>query len=77
MEGRFPAVAAHVAAIRAAAVEAGRAPHDIAAFVGISVIVAETEALAQAKLEDYRRYASPEAALVHASASHGHRPRRL
>ena len=44
---------------------------DVLAFVGATVIVAETEALAQAKLADYRRYASAEAALVHASASMG------
>ena len=49
----------------------GRAPGDVLAFVGATVIVAETAALAQAKLADYRRYASPEAALVHASASMG------
>ncbi|MGI4953702.1 MAG: LLM class flavin-dependent oxidoreductase [Janthinobacterium lividum] len=69
--GPRPAVAAHVAAIRAEAVRAGRAASDIQAHVGISVVVAETEALAQAKLADYRRHASPEAALVHASASMG------
>ena len=65
------AVRAHVDAIRAAAVAAGRAPTDVLAFVGATVIVAETPALAAAKLADYRRYASPEAALVHASASLG------
>lgn len=69
--GPVPQVAGHVAAIRAAAVAAGRAPTDVLAFVGASVIVAETEAGARAKLEDYRRHASGEAALVHASASMG------
>ena len=69
--GPKPGVAAHVAGIRAQAVAAGRAARDVQAFVGISVIVAETEALAQAKLADYRRHASPEGALVHASASMG------
>lgn len=64
-------VAAHVAAIRAAAVAAGRRPEDVLVFVGASVVVAETEALAAAKFEDYRRYASAEAGLVHASASMG------
>ncbi len=49
----------------------GRAPGDVLAFVGATVIVAETEALAHAKLQDYRRYASGGAALVHASASMG------
>ncbi|MBV8915371.1 MAG: NtaA/DmoA family FMN-dependent monooxygenase, partial [Acetobacteraceae bacterium] len=66
-----PAVRAHVDAIRAEAAAHGRGPDQVLAFVGATVIVAETEALAQAKLEDYRRYASPEAALVHASASMG------
>ncbi len=66
-----PAVRAHLVGIRAEAVAQGRAAADVLAFVGATVIVAETPALAQAKLEDYRRYASPEAALVHASASMG------
>ena len=57
--------------IRAGAVEQGRRAADILAFVGATVIVAETDALAEAKLADYRRYASGEAALVHASASMG------
>ena len=61
----------HVAAIRAAAMQAGRAADDIKVFLGASLVVAETAALAAAKLEDYRRYASPEGALVHASASMG------
>ena len=65
------AVRAHVDAIRAAAVAAGRRGNDVLAFVGVTVIVAETTALAEAKLADYRRYASAEAALVHASASMG------
>ena len=65
------AVRAHVDAIRDATVAAGRGRQDVLAFVGATVIVAETPALAAAKLADYRRYASPEAALVHASASMG------
>ncbi len=69
--GPKPQVRAHVDAIRAAAVAAGRAPNDVKLFVGASVVVAETASLAEAKLADYRRYASPEAALVHASASMG------
>ena len=69
--GPPPAVAAHVRAIREAATAAGRAPTDVQVFVGASVVVAETEALAHAKFADYRRIASPEAALVHASASMG------
>ena len=66
-----PAVRAIVDDIRAAAAGAGRAPGDLLAFVGATLIVAETDALAQAKLADYRRYASGEGALVHASASMG------
>ena len=66
-----PAVRAHVDEIRGAAEAARRARGDVLAFVGATVIVAETAALAEAKLADYRRYASPEAALVHASASMG------
>ena len=65
------AVRAHVDAIRDAAEAAGRARTDVLAFVGATVIVAETAALAEAKLADYRRFASPEAALVHASSSMG------
>ena len=66
-----PAVRKHVDEIRQAAQAAGRAPGDVLAFVGATIVVAETQALAEAKLDDYRRYASPEAALVHASASLG------
>jgi len=57
--------------VRAGAVKQGRKPSDILAFVGATVIVAETDALAEAKLADYRRFASGDAALVHASASMG------
>jgi len=67
----IPAVRAIVDDVRAGAVAAGRQPCDVLAFVGATVIVAETDALAQAKLADYRRYASGEGALVHASASMG------
>ena len=69
--GAKAAVRAHVDGLRAEAAAQGRRPGDLLAFVGATVIVAETEALAAAKLADYRRYASPEGALVHASASMG------
>ena len=69
--GPAPALAAHVDALRGAALAAGRGADALQVYAGISVVVAETEALAQAKLADYRRHASPEAALVHASASMG------
>ena len=64
-------LAGQVAGLRAAAVEAGRGARDVQVFVGVSVVVAETAAGAAAKLADYRRYASGEGALVHASASMG------
>jgi FMN-dependent oxidoreductase (nitrilotriacetate monooxygenase family) len=57
--------------IRAGAVALGRAPDDVRVFVGCSVVVAQTEALAQAKFADYRRHVSTEGALVHSSASTG------
>lgn len=57
-------VAARVAAIRAAAVEAGRAPEDILIFALMTVIADRTDAAAQEKLADYRTYASPEGALT-------------
>ena len=69
--GPLPAVAGHVRAIRAAAMDAGRAPGDVQVLMGASVIVDETEAGAQALLADYRHCASGEGALVHASASMG------
>jgi FMN-dependent oxidoreductase (nitrilotriacetate monooxygenase family) len=69
--GPKPQVRGHVEALRAAAVAAGRGARDVQVLVGASVVVAETAALAEAKLADYRRYASVEGALVHASASMG------
>jgi len=66
-----PAVRAIVNDVRAGAAAAGRDARDVLAFVGATVIVAETDALAEAKLADYRRHASGEGALVHASASMG------
>jgi alkanesulfonate monooxygenase SsuD/methylene tetrahydromethanopterin reductase-like flavin-dependent oxidoreductase (luciferase family) len=57
--------------IRARAVSAGRQPQDIKVFVGATVITGRTEAEAQEKFADYRRYVSSEAALVHAAGSLG------
>jgi len=57
--------------IRARAVSFGRHPQDIKVFVGASVITGRTEAEAQEKFADYRRYVSSEAALVHAAGSLG------
>jgi len=53
-----------VADFRAAAVAAGRAGDDIRILEQMTVIVAETDAAAQALLEDYRRYASGIGALT-------------
>lgn len=57
--------------IRELAVQQGRNPEDIKIFVGITVVTAETDELAQEKLAEYARYASPEAGLAHFSSSVG------
>jgi FMN-dependent oxidoreductase (nitrilotriacetate monooxygenase family) len=57
--------------IRRKAVAAGRRPDDVKAFVGVTVIVAPTEAEAQDRFAEYRDYASVEGALAHFSASVG------
>ncbi len=57
--------------IRALASAAGRAPTDIKAFLGVTVVTGATEAEARDKFDDYRQYVSSEAALVHAAASLG------
>jgi FMN-dependent oxidoreductase (nitrilotriacetate monooxygenase family) len=57
-------IAPRVAAIRKLAAEAGRDPRDILMFAMMTVVVAPTDAEAQAKLADYRRYADPEGALT-------------
>lgn len=57
--------------IRALAVAQGRDAHNVKIFVGITVVTAETDALAQEKLAEYIRYASPEAGLAHYSSSVG------
>ncbi|WP_312532824.1 LLM class flavin-dependent oxidoreductase, partial [Acinetobacter variabilis] len=57
--------------IRCQATEQGRDPEAIKIFVGITVVTAETDELAQQKLEEYRFYASPEAGLAHFSSSVG------
>ncbi|SEQ75240.1 MULTISPECIES: LLM class flavin-dependent oxidoreductase [Pseudomonas] len=56
---------------RASAVAAGRTPDAIKVFMGLSVIVAPTEAEAREKHADYLRYANPEAGLAHFSSSTG------
>ncbi|QIM17385.1 LLM class flavin-dependent oxidoreductase [Leucobacter insecticola] len=53
-----------VDAIRAALVEAGRDPESAKVYLLLTVIVDETDELAQAKYEDYLSYVSPEGALT-------------
>lgn len=67
MEG----VRAIVDDIRAKAVELGRSANDIKVFMGATIVTGKTAKEAQEKFEEYRRYVSSEAALVHASASLG------
>ena len=57
-------IAPRVAAVRQAAVEAGRSASDVLIFSMMTVIVAETDEAAQALLADYRRYADPDGALT-------------
>ena len=57
--------------IRNKATAQGRNPEAIKIFVGITVVTAETDELAQQKLDEYIRYASPEAGLAHFSSSIG------
>jgi FMN-dependent oxidoreductase (nitrilotriacetate monooxygenase family) len=64
--GAKPAVAALVADLRARAT-----PRPLKVMVGATLVVGRTGAEARDKLEDYRRHASVEGALAHASASLG------
>ena len=57
--------------IRELAKNAGRNPNDLKIFVGITVVTAETDRLAQEKLVEYQSYANPEAGLAHYSSSVG------
>ena len=57
--------------IRTLAQERGRHPDDVKIFVGITVITAETDELAQEKLHDYQNYANAEAGIAHYSSSVG------
>jgi FMN-dependent oxidoreductase (nitrilotriacetate monooxygenase family) len=60
---------AQVDKVRASAVAAGRNGDDVKIFMGLNVIVGQTEAAAQAKLAEYKQYASAEAGVAHFSAS--------
>lgn len=57
-------IAPRVAAIRKLAAAAGRDPAGILMFAMMTVVVAPSDAEAQAKLADYRRYADTEGALT-------------
>ncbi|BBT42598.1 LLM class flavin-dependent oxidoreductase [Pseudomonas putida] len=65
------ATRAQVDKVRAAARAAGRDPRAIKVFMGITVIVAPTEAQARAKHAEYLRHASPEAGVAHFASSTG------
>jgi long-chain alkane monooxygenase len=66
-----PGVRKIVDSIRSQAVAQGRAATDVKMFLGATIVTAETENKAQEKYAEYQRYASSEAALVHAAASMG------
>ncbi|MBC8722162.1 LLM class flavin-dependent oxidoreductase [Paraburkholderia sp. 31.1] len=66
-----PAVKTIVDDIRAHAVAGGRRADDIKVLLGQTVITGRTDQEAREKFEEYRRYVSSEAALVHAAASLG------
>lgn len=57
--------------LRRLAVEEGRRPDDIKAFMGATVVVAPTDAQAREKLQDYIAHANPEAGLAHFAAGSG------
>lgn len=65
------ATRAQVDKVRAAAKAAGRDPQALKVFMGISVVVAPSEAQARAKHADYLSYASPEAGVAHFASSTG------
>jgi FMN-dependent oxidoreductase (nitrilotriacetate monooxygenase family) len=57
--------------IRAEAVRLGRGADDVQVYMGATLVLGRTDSEAREKFEEYRRYASSEAALVHAAASLG------
>jgi long-chain alkane monooxygenase len=54
----------YVADVRRQAAEAGRDPGDLLIYNLVTVIVDETDAKAQAKFDEYRRYTSYDGSLV-------------
>lgn len=63
--------AALVRSLRRQAVEAGRRADDIKIYLGATAIVADSDAEARDRLEEYRQYGNPEAGLAHFAASTG------
>lgn len=57
--------------IRQAVAAAGRRPEDVKVILGINVVTDRSAAAARDKLAEYRAHSSPEAGLVHFSASTG------
>lgn len=66
-----PMVAPVIADLKARARAFGRGPHDLQCFSLCTVVVAETDALAEAKLADFRNYVSIEGALSILSTNSG------
>ena len=64
-------ISIQVKKIRQLTQEQGRHTEDIKLFAGITVVTAETDQLAQEKLQEYIQYASPEAGIAHFSSSIG------
>ena len=61
----------YVADVRRQAAEAGRDPHKVLTYNLVTVIVDETDAKAQAKFEEYKKYVSYDGALVFLSGWSG------
>lgn len=64
-------IAGVVRDLRQAVADQGRDPYSVRVLAGINIIVDSTKAAAQAKREDYQRYASPLAGLAHFSSTVG------
>ncbi len=57
--------------LREEVARAGRDPHDVKVFMGLTAVVGETESIAREKFADYARHASPEAGVAHIAATAG------
>ncbi|WP_315837620.1 LLM class flavin-dependent oxidoreductase [Bradyrhizobium prioriisuperbiae] len=60
-----------VAQLRQRTADAGRDPRGVLVFLGIVVVVGKTSAEAREKYDEYKRFASPYAGLVHLCSSTG------